>query len=182
MSRFTVSIILILTSIGVYYFFFADQWNALQDVRLDMQAANDALTQLTEISAKADNLREVYNSVNQENKDKLAKMIPSGSDTISLVIDFNQLAVRNSLLMKSIDFGGVGSGRSVSQAGVAPDLRIGAYTLPISLDISGSYDAFRRYLTDLELNQRVIDVSSLNFGAAANGSYTFQVRAQGYYQ
>ena len=182
MSRLTVSVILILIGIGAYFFFFTDQWNALQEVRLDTQAANDALTQLTEISAKADNLREVYNSVKQENKDKLAKMVPVGPDTTSLVTDFDQLAVRNGLFMKSIDFGGVGSGKATPQTGMAPDLKIGAYTLPISLEVSGSYDAFRRYLADLELNQRIIDISSLNFGATANGVYSFSVHAEGYYQ
>ena len=179
----TFSIILILVGIGVYYFFFIDQWSQLAEIGLDKTAALNAEAQLQDISSKADEMRNTYNSVKQSDKDKLSFIIPKGEATPSVVTDINALAVRNGMVLKAIDFG---SGAARSNILTPPPANVNPQTSASSLimnfEITGRYDSFRQFLTDLELNQRLIDVASINFGAATNLSYNFSLRAKAYYK
>src|SRR3989344_2512119 len=182
MSRTTFSIILVLIGFAVYYFFLTDQWQALKEVRSDVAAANLALAELKDISQKADSLRETYNSVRQEDKEKISRMIPTGSDTANAVTDLEQTTARNGMILRSVDFALPAAGKQATGAGKEFNLQSGLYILPVSFEVIGRYDSFRRFLADLELNQRVLDVQTVNFGSAVADAYTFQLRAKAYYQ
>lgn len=187
MSRSTFSLILLGIGASIFYFFFLDEWQALKLIRADYDAANSAIERLKKIAAKTEELRDTYNSIKAASLGKVERMIPQGPGAADLIADLELLAARNGVKLNSVDFTLPASSEGTSEAssGEAPgefNLRRGAFTLPISISISGRYDAFRRFMGDLELHERIIDLSAVNFGASEKDDASYTVRANIYYQ
>ncbi|OHA01074.1 MAG: hypothetical protein A3H71_02530 [Candidatus Sungbacteria bacterium RIFCSPLOWO2_02_FULL_48_13b] len=185
MSRSTFSFILIVIGITVYYFFLTKEWAVLTEARANNIGASRALEELTSIQQKSESLRDIYNRIDATSLARINSMVPKGVNGAGLVTDIETLASRNNVILRQFDFGGATVRREA--AGSAPaefDVRAGAFPLTIKFDIFGRYEDFRKFLTDLELNQRLIDITGLNFGVGTDmdSRMMINVSAKAYYQ
>ncbi|KKW31339.1 MAG: hypothetical protein UY75_C0009G0007 [Parcubacteria group bacterium GW2011_GWC2_52_8c] len=188
MSRSTLSLVLLAIGASVFYFFFIDQWSAMKLTRADYNAANFAIDELEELAAKTDELRNEYNNISAASLDKVERMIPKGGGTANFIADLELMAARNGMRLNSMDFGAPANTGGVLEAaenagtGNEFNVRRGVFTLPLSIQVSGGYDAFRRLIADLEFQERLIDVSVVNFAASEKDDAAFSIRANIYYQ
>ncbi len=188
MSRSTFSLVLLAIGVGVFYFFFTDQWSAMKLTRADYNAANFAIDRLKEVEAKTDELRDDYNNISAVSLNKVERMIPKGGGTASFIADLELIAARNGMRLKLVDLGTpVNTGNLLqavedAETGNEFNVRRGVFTLPVSIQVSGRYDSFRRLITDLEFHERLIDVSTINFASSEKDDAIFSIRANIYYQ
>jgi Tfp pilus assembly protein PilO len=103
-----------------------------------------------------------------EDLERLTNMFPSSVDNISLTIDLSALAVRSGVLLTNI-------------AIEAPDKQAQASEgspvgfVDLSLSATGSYGAFRTFLTSLEKSLRLLDVRSLSVESSDTGVYKYDL-------
>lgn len=189
MSRGITSIILIAVGLLAYYFFFLPQLDALQAARFESETAGSAIQELTDLEAKRDQLTDTYNNVKASLLQKIDQVMPTGPSASALLSDLDAIARKDGVILKSVDFGEVTAlSKTTAAAKKAPAAQQiavqqqGVQVLPFKLAVVGRYDAFRRFLSDLELNQRLIDVTAVNFGSSVGEVYQFDVQAKTYYQ
>lgn len=198
MSKSTFSVLLLIVGIAIFYFVVIPQWNGLQTTRADYAEANKAIEELRSLAAKRDELTQTYNAVSASALQKADSIIATDAQTSVLLVDLELLAKRNDLVLRSIDFGQpiqesgakTSSGRvsTTRSAGTTkPDepalsARRNAYVIPLTLRVSGRYDSFRNFLEDLELNQRILDVSSVGYAPSPKGQDDFNLQVRAYYQ
>lgn len=189
MSKNTVSALFILVALGVIYFLFLPQWQAVNEAKADHDAANFAIDEFKKLSDKRDLLRDTYNKVNAPLLDKATQVISSGPQVAGFLADLEALALKNGLILHSVDFGSqgapapnAGAKPASSSGGAGLNLSQGVFALPFTVQVVGKYDSFKSFLSDLELNQRLIDVTGINFGAPRGDIFEFSIQAKSYYQ
>lgn len=199
MNRNVTATILIVLAAGIYFTLTRGLWNQAQAVKHVNDAYQSAIKSAQQLIKVRDKVKEDYNNLAQEDRDRLDKMVPSTVDNIRLIIDLNSVAVRHGLSLKNIravaastrgdqparPVGGVRAGPSASGLTAASNLP--AISTPIldnvdvSFTVTAPYQQFVSFLQDLEANLRIMDVTHLTVSTADSGLYSFQVGLRTYW-
>ncbi len=171
MNKNVTALILIVIALGTYF-------TVTKSVITDAKAIKDTNDQYATAIKKSDQLikdrDEVmrrYNSISQEDRDRLDKIIPAGVDNIRLMIDMNAMAVKDGVALKSIGASAIStdvntdSGQSNNNAG--PTLS----KIKISMGVTATYKQLIGFIKDLESNLRIMDISRLSLRANDTGVY-----------
>lgn len=137
--------------------------------------------------------------------DKLARLqsyLPDGVDNVQIILDLNALAARSGVTLSDFKTqvttqngqdasAGVPAALPSSTLGGAPvggadgTLALEAQSPIQSLDITvaatGTYPAFRQFLTGIETSLRQLDVTSVSVQDSATGVYTYQMTIRLYW-
>lgn len=186
MNRNITALILIVLAIGIYFTVTKDMIadvKTVQAVNTEYSAAIDSAKKLISVR---DQVLKDYNSLSQDDRDRLEKMIPSTQDNIRLIIDLNNVAQRHGLALKGIHASADDKQKSVKTAPPpsASDSGISTPTLDtvdISFTVTSPYQQFINFMQDLESSLRIMDITSLTLGAADNGIYEFSVQVRTYW-
>lgn len=179
MSRLTVGIILLVLAAGAVFFFIMPQWTAVVAARdniAQLQSLNDELTGLGE---QRDALTNKYNAISSDDLEKLDALAPRDSANARVLANFDALASANGLALERVDFLG-------NDASAAPTLALPGSQLygaiPVTLNLRGNYEGFRKFLAALEYNLRLMDVSEINIGIGSGSNIAVTVRGRIYYR
>lgn len=160
MSRFTIGIVLLFTTLALVFLLIVPQWGKIGATRSEitrLQTLNDELTKLAE---RRDLLTREYNAISEDDLTKLGSIVPRGPDTGTALVDFESLSAKNGLYLSRIDF----SGEAMPKGGLVPSESRLAISMPVSLAVRGNYSSLRSFLRDLEYMLRIFDVSDISFG------------------
>lgn len=158
---------------------------AYSEVRTRQEMLNQKkaeLQKLEELVGKMNELVSVYKEKETE-IEKVWQILPKEKDISGLLVQFESLAAQSGLILGAIDFSEVEIQeqiRAESQRKITPPYK----TLSVSIKITGSYDAFKIFLSNLESNLRLTDVQSINFASKGEISDIFEFSLKGnvYYQ
>ena len=96
---------------------------------------------------------------------KIVEALPAKADLPGIFIQLENLAVKNNLLLNSVD---IASPESESEA-TARTAAAGLSKLSVTISVSGGdYFALKKYLADLENNLRIFDVKSIAYSPSEN--------------
>ncbi len=170
-------IILLAVSIAMFVFGtnknFADV-NAVKAENIDYQAALD---KSKEVLQKRDKLAEEYKQFSQDDIDALHKIMPDSVDNIQLILDIDNVAKQNGVVIKKfkIDDGKDANGKSqVSENDVYS-------SITLSYTASGTYENFLAFLKKIETSLRIVDVTSLSFESTPTGVYDYDISIRTYW-
>jgi Tfp pilus assembly protein PilO len=181
MNRNVISIILIILAVGGYMTFTSgkiDEVKALQQSNDQYQAAIDKADELIKVR---DKLLKDYNSISDEDKERLDKMIPSMSDNIRLAIDLNNLAFKYGYNLRGISISGAekkleddkDKKQTVGPGSIEP--------IVISFSVTSSFVKFKAFMQEMESNLRIMDLNSLSMTVSDTGLYDFSVQYTTYW-
>lgn len=175
--RLLVPIILIITAIAIF-------WGWTMPIFDDIQSIKDKKANLENILAKAREIKEIkdklvtdYNSVSQENLNKLNKMIPSNVDSVGLIIEITDTVKKHGLAVKNIEVGSVISVPKEGQDFGKIKISQTVEPMPVQFIVSGTYDSFLSFLGALETNVRLIEVEKVSFVSQGKDFYDFDINA-----
>ncbi len=120
----------------------------------------------------------------------LAQAMPSGPDVAGALAQVYGIAQNNSVTIQSMTFSAPVTSAPTS---LSPRQQIlkPAGTFAIQITATGSYEAFKNFLSQLETNIRIFDVSALSLQPAASGAanlastvdlFNYSVTVNTYYQ
>ena len=75
----------------------------IKEIRGRISVYNKTIETIRNVRSSVDKLLGEYNSISQENIDKVNKMIPSGSESMKLVVQIEDMMKAKGLTLKSID-------------------------------------------------------------------------------
>ena len=167
--------------IGVFLFIIPQY----QKISKTGQAAEDRLS--TEYGIKNDylskirNLREIYNSLSENDKKKINQMVPNDGNLIGLIPQVESIIVRNGAILNSIDISSPDSQSSLNpdpeSAGKRQTLagifsgKTPAGTRVVKIDAqieSADYQVLKNILKTFEKNVRLFDIGKVTYQAKEN--------------
>lgn len=177
--RNTTSFILLLLSVALFYTFISPHYDKVRALRIQSAEYKGILANVAELWKKRDDLQVKYNNTPIEEVTRLEKVLPDNVDTVNLAMNFDSIASKYGISIKTI--------RTVEQLNEASgEIVQGTDGKPyqsviVTFTFVSTYQNFRRFMEDIEKSLRIIDVKSVSFEAADTGLYDFQVAVQTYW-
>lgn len=141
---------------------------------------NDALTTAKAVGARVNELSGVYNSFPAADLARLDELLPDHVDNIQLIIDVNGIAKKNGMAIKNVKVATAETSDNLTRPVITvPDARLAAMLL--SFSVTGTYEAYKRFIFDLSSSLRIIDISSVSFATDERGIYTYNVSLKTYW-
>lgn len=154
-------LILIALSIGAFIWYVKPQYQAAKQNQAQIANFSSNLDTAEKLKTSREELIAKYNDIPKSDLDNLKVLLPDSVDNIRLIIQIDSLAIRNGLsTVRNVNYqvqnndDGTLKGKTSS----------GPYEeFTISFETSGQYQNFLSFLTDLEANLRIIDITKIEF-------------------
>jgi Tfp pilus assembly protein PilO len=184
--RYFILLIFIGASIGVFATIIKPRYDALQSARADVAVSDASLSTASKLKSSREELITRYNSIPKADLDNIKTLLPDSVDNIRLIIQLDSLATKNGLsTLRNVDYQSTEEKKTTAPSGVttpaAQKLPYGEFV--ISFQTVGQYKNFLAFLSDLEQNLRVVDVTGVEFstnelnpGLTTNMLYTVTLK------
>jgi len=166
MIRNVVTTLFLITAVAIFFVLTKPSWAEVNGLIENKAFFSEALDSSRELQNLRDSLLTKFNSISSQDLIRLAKLIPTGSQTTELMIALSNTAQVNGVILKSF---------KVSEAEEAKK---------VSLDmaVSASYGGFRAFIAELQKSLRLISIDQINFSADKTSAYDFSIKATAYYK
>ena len=197
MSRLFLTIAFFTAAIVMALFFLRPEWQRSRTIGQEAGELEEISKEFDELIANRDQLLDRINSITKDNLTRLDLILPQGPSASQFLVAMEALALENGVALRRIDLvspdteraevparGGPSQPRPGSVSAQTPARESkDAETLPFNIQISGSYDSFKKFLASVERNLRLIDVDEIVFGASGKAELLdFSIKAKTYYQ
>jgi len=167
-KKFFIAAALLLIALALVFFVvwpaFA-KWNGARADLAMMRAENQAITEALDLVVgfdEAENFAEVA---------KLQQAMPQDAGTQELLVTLENMATTSGLLLSAVDFSAKQSAAekliNLDASQQAATSASGLAKITISVELTGSYSAFKTFLQSLEKNIRVLNVNKITFSKIA---------------
>jgi Tfp pilus assembly protein PilO len=196
MFRYAVPIILIGVAVAGFFIVVNPLYQDISNMQAQAVSYNQALDNSKALEAQRDALTQKYNSIDPDNLAKLQKLLPDNVDNIRLILEIEGVASPYGMVLKDVKYdttsqtNATTQNNNPAQTAVAANSNYGTWNLQFSTQ--GSYSNFLNFITDLEKNLRIVDISSIDFSSntgdtsgttgaslgssSANYTYTFNIK------
>ncbi len=174
--KFLTPLLFISAAGALFYWFIHPTYTdigVLRDKSVQLEAA---IVRAKNAVEKRDDLVIKLNSFGVEDRERLEKLLPNNVDNIRLIVDINSIAAKYGAGIKDIKISENNPSGSLDQSS---DIKpYGSLTL--SFATSMSYDNFLRYITDLQQNLRLSDITGVDFKSDNSGTYDYVITLKTY--
>ncbi|MBI2053430.1 MAG: type 4a pilus biogenesis protein PilO [Candidatus Sungbacteria bacterium] len=205
MVRLITASVFLLAALGIGFFYTLPEWRRFQGLGTEITQLEAAGAELDSLVANRDNLLNLINGITKEDLDRVDQILPQGARASDFLVAMEALTGVAGMELQRIDLvspqktsatvpgnpqaslprAAVGGqdGAAVLEGGREKEGDIpGVRTLPFTVEVSGSYENFKKFLTALEKNLRLIDIEQIQFTASGeSGAVDFTLKAKTYY-
>lgn len=192
------SIILIILSILVFFFFTDGQYKKVQKLQAEIEKNAEVLETANKLNLKKEELNTKFNKISQEEKSELEKLIPDTVDNVRLIIDINNIANQFGIIIRDISIvskdstSNTGSSKPISsqssnfdgvlQEGTVKYVdRSNIGVISFSFTVSAKYEVFLEFLEKLEESLRIVDIRNIEVSRGADVFYNYKVTMDTYW-
>jgi Tfp pilus assembly protein PilO len=177
MKLFT-PVLFVLIAIALFFLYIDPEYVKLKELLEEQSQIDQALNRSKELQDERDKLLARYNTFPQTELDNLQKLLPDHLDNVRLILDLDSIASRYGMRVRGVSIEGDTSRTQRNELG--PDTS--AYeSVVMSFSVTGTYDTFRNFLSDLEKSLRLVDVVGLSFSATPTGVYDYNLKVKTYW-
>lgn len=149
---------------------------------------NTALSNSAKLQDASRALVDRYNTLSEEERRDVDKLLPDHIDNVQLIIDINSIADKYGMTIKNIKIQTDDTSANPSSSGRTATTRRQAATATqvekvalLSFTVTGGYNQLRNFLTDLSRSLRLVDVTGLSFTASDQDLYQFNIELKTYW-
>lgn len=165
MIRNVIAGVLLIAAGAIFFLYTQPTYDQMQSTRTQNSEFDQALTKAKELQTRKDTLLRQFNSFNNDDLDRLKKMLPDQVDNIRLILDIDSMAQNRHMALQNV---------AISTSQHSPAGAIGAISagnqkynsLTLSFSTSGSYKQFKDFLSDLQSSLRIVDLVTLSISSA----------------
>jgi len=173
--KFTVPLILIALAAGAIFTLVLPEYDTIKDLMGERSRLETALKNAQESEALFAEKVLAYNTISEEDRIKLERILPTERDAVRLIIYLNNVARASGVTLEDIRV----PDSAPPQGGVEQTGAPVAYQpVDVSFKFPGSYGQLIAFLTELEQSLRIFDIADLSFLVPEKGlpSYSLTVR------
>ena len=163
--------------------FFAESksyFGEIKSLRKQVSSYNETINMANKVRKSIDKTLLEYNSILQENVDKIKKMVPPVDESMKLVVQIDDMMKKKGLTLKAINVKDIVSQNNAS--GSQKNNGKIAESVFLSINAQGSYESFRSFIEELEKSLRLIDVKAVKINPVGQDSYSFSAEAVSYWR
>lgn len=184
MFRIIINLFFLVISVMLLWIFAKPEWAEISRLKKEKVFLEDTLINIQKIQRLRDQQLESYNSISSENREKLNHFLPQSEDKAAFVLMIDNIAKSRGIFLKSIS---VQENKENQRSLVLnkdkkDDNENNSNKPSVSIIASGSYSSFRGFLSDLEKNVRVIDVSNVVFNSSKTDNYEYKIDGYVYWK
>ncbi len=186
--RYIFLLILIAISIGAFAKIIKPRYDATRSIREEVAIFNANIDTADKLKTSREELIAKYNGIPKSDLDNLKTLLPDSVDNIRLIIQVDSLAKRNGLsTVRNVNYQVEQEKELASLQAQNPDAAHQVYgEFTMSFETSGQYKNFLSFLSDLEENLRLVDVTKIEFtptGVVQSlaGNMTYRVSLKTYW-
>jgi len=191
-----IVLLLIGTGVGGSLYLYP-AWNDFVATRKEANYLARISSEFDALLGSRDALLAVVNSISKENLNRIETALPRGQHAAEFLVFLESTIKAHGVEIKKIDLSGMiqknpdaahtssASSQPRPASTRAPIEKESPFQeLPVSLDISGTYESFKSFLEAIEKNARLIDIENITFNApeTASEQIEFSIRLKTYYQ
>ncbi|MDB5245044.1 MAG: hypothetical protein JWN90_149 [Parcubacteria group bacterium] len=188
MSRL-VPVVALIISIALFLLYVKPTYSGpIQETKTKIDSYTAALAAADRFSQKEAELTQARANISADSLARLGSFLPDGVDNVQLILDLDALAARSGVTLSNFDIKATdGSGTSATTPSVPGQLGPGLASntpvdsLDLTLSASGTYPAFRSFLTGVEQSLRPLDVVNLNVSESTTGVYKYDMTIRIYW-
>lgn len=154
-------------------------YGEVKELSAEKVSFEKALSDTRQIQESRDELLSKYNTVSQENIERLDKILPSQSGAMKFILEMESIAQKNGVIMKRID---IKEQEETAKKDNSGEMAKPWESVPFSAKLSGSYRSFYLFIKDLEKSLRLTDVNIVNFSSGQTDFYEFVVDGSFYWK
>mgnify|MGYP006279353789 CR=1 FL=1 len=176
-KQLLVTLVLIVLSFGLVFFAILPLWDSIKLTKTQISEKEDRLDKVEGVVNKANELKGDYEKLKSK-KEKLNLAIPERKKSSHLLIQLEEMAFNNGLLLSDINFG-ASSGSEAKKNNLQNqkeksiknvNLPSGVSVFTANVSINSSYGALKNFLKALENNIRIIDIKSIGLSTAGSSN------------
>jgi len=190
MNKIIFPAILCIIAIGIFLTYTKDQYanvNSLRDVNAKYE---EAIANSVALISKKDQVINAYNNISEEDRARIAQILPDRSDNVRLIVDIRSIIERRGGILKSVTAGEtrVGTTTAVRENTSAAFVSDGTVpvegeeqdTIPsqVTFKFGATYDSFLAILKDIESNLRLTEITKISFTPGDKAQYEFEVEVK----
>jgi Tfp pilus assembly protein PilO len=176
-----ISLILIILAIGLFFTYTNGEIQGMKSIRLTNAGYLTAIQNSQQLIAERDKVLAVYNTLTDQEKANLNKILPDNIDNVRLMIDMNNIASRHGIVLQGLSTSaGANTAGSAGNSGTNPSSDT-VNPVSISFSFSSSYANFLSFMKDIESSLRILDISSMSVTANPTGTYNYSMQLQTYW-
>jgi hypothetical protein len=175
--------LLILISIGVFFFFIDPQYKELKAVQEQIKENDKMLALTKDLQRERENLEDKFKNISDKDKAKLEKVLPSAVDNVRLILDINNIADDFGIVISGIGVTG-GPNEATNEKSKNPTTAktTGEYgKISLSFSTSASYDVFKAFISRLEESLRLVDVRGFTITTGQSAFYNYTINLETYW-
>lgn len=175
----STAFILILTAAGLFYTVMAPQYSKSQDLRAQAAEYKNILQNVSSLTDKKNDLLVKYQAMPKAEIERIDKVLPDTVDTVRLAMDFDTIASKYGISIKSIQ---VVENRNDNTTKIIQNVADKPYnTVNVTFSFITNYDNFRKFMQDIEKSLRIIDTKTVAFDSGESGLNEYKVSIQTYW-
>jgi hypothetical protein len=184
MSNLLVPIILLISSIGLFFSYLSPAYETLAAFQAQEKRLDEALVKFEQVRQKKEDLTKQYVSFKQPDLDRLKVIIPNKIDEVETIIILDKLAQNANLGVASFSI--PGSSGSTYAAAPAEGEQLQYGSAGFRIELVGSYENLRSFLYQAEQSLALLDVTELTVESSGDlqlppGFYKFYVTLNTYW-
>jgi len=179
--KYILPLILIGLSGALFLTWIDPTYKEIQVLQEENQGYDEALAKTAEIREFRKSIQSKFNTLSSDNLSRLGSLLPSRIDNIKLILDINRIAATNGMTIRDIriDKRESSEGRETIQS---EEDKLYS-TIQFSFSVVSTYDNFKKFLDDLAISLRIIDVTSVSVSSISgeDNFYRYDVGIKTYW-
>ncbi len=178
--KFTIPLILIALAVGALFGLVLPQYDTVKGLMSERSRLETALKNAQESEALFAEKVAAYNTISEEDRIKLERILPSERDAVRLIIYLTNVARASGVNLEDIRVPDTTS--SPSAGGDQTEAPLGYQPVDVSFKFTGSYTQLTSFLAELERSLRIFDIADLSFLVPEKGSPSYSLTVRTYWK
>jgi hypothetical protein len=180
----------LIISVAMFLLYVRPTYNGpIQETKTKIDSYTAALAAADRFSQKEAELTQAKANISPDSLARLNAFLPDGVDNVQLILDLDALAARSGVTLSNFDIKNQDGSDSATTDATAVPGQLGpgltsntpVDSLDLTLSATGSYPAFRSFLSGVEQSLRPLDVVNLSVSESATGIYKYDMTIRIYW-
>ncbi|MEA2112974.1 MAG: type 4a pilus biogenesis protein PilO [Patescibacteria group bacterium] len=179
MFKFIIPIFFIILAGGLFFSYIDPAYTETSVLKEEQTEYDNALTKSKELREIRQQLLVKYNTFTKVNVNRLEKLLPNNVDNVRLIMEINQIAVKNGCMIRSVEVDTeINEGDQVNDLG--PNLD-GYGSIGLTFTVEASYEDFVSFMDDLGNSLRIVDVIDYTLKTSLDNVYKHNMSIKTYW-
>lgn len=174
MSNRIIPIVSVIAAVLIFFFYINPTYTTdIATLQSEIESDNQAHAAALSFTDHANQLAAARDAIAPSDMDRLNGFLPDAVNNVQVILDLDNLAKRSGLQLQKINPINPVAASTIGPGAGAGDTPLGS--VDISMTVTGSYDAFRAFLSGVEGSLRLLDVRQLSITGSDKHIYSYDM-------